>query len=419
MRKRALLVLAVLSAGLSTSSVRADLGFPDSVKLPPQIQIDPDQQLIHEDLGEAEFPADAAGTKNVTRRGIHYVRWLAYKPAAGEPAPGYYNGTEGRIYNAIQGTLSKAGWQTVSVSEDKSTFTLRLVKDGREAWLKVRMDAPQAQVNLELIESGAAAAKLELPAPGNTPEKIGDNADIPYLPPYPGSSRKGGGHADGPLDLLELGQGGEPVLVGHGVLTRSYQGPSTLSKLQFVEQYRDALTRAGWKVLYPAAGKADAASVVGHYVKNGRDIWARLVYEYGASLWYTIADVGAEDWAAKLDKDCHLPLYGVLFDFNKSTLKPESEPVLAKAADLLKSKAFAVEVQGHTDNVGTDAYNLQLSEARAASVKLWLTQHGVAADRLTSKGYGKSQPVADNGTDEGRAKNRRVELVKAGCKPAR
>jgi outer membrane protein OmpA-like peptidoglycan-associated protein len=281
------------------------------------------------------------------------------------------------------------------------------------------MDAPQAQVNLEMIESGAAAAKLELPQPAARPETIGNNADIPYLPPYPGSKSLGGGRADGPLDLLELGQGGEPVLVGHGVLTRSYQGPSTLSKIQFVEQYRDALTRAGWKVLYPAAGKTDAAALVAHYAKNGRDIWARLVYEYGASLSYTIVDVGAEDWAAKLDRDCHLPLYGVLFDFNKSVLKPESEPVLAKAADLLKAKAFGVEVQGHTDNVGGDAYNLQLSETRAASVRAWLVQHGVAADHLTSKGYGKSQPVADNGTDEGRAKNRRVELVKAGCKPSR
>ncbi|MES1244913.1 MAG: OmpA family protein [Acidobacteriota bacterium] len=415
-------VVLLAGAWLATSPARADLGFPDSVKLPPQIQVDPDQSLIQEDMAEAEFPADASGSKTVTKRGRHYARWFVYKPAAGEPAPGYYNGTEGRIYNAIQPLFARGGWQTVWTSDDKSSFSMRLAKGGMEAWAKVRMDAPQAQVFLEVIETGSAAAKLELPAPAAAPEKIGDNADIPYLPPYPGSTRKGGGRDDGPLILPELAKaGGEPAAVGQGVLSRSYQGPKTLSKLQFVADYRDALTRAGWKVLYPAtdAQAAEAGTLVAHYAKNGRDVWAHLFYEYGASLSYTIADVGAEDWAAKLDRDCRLPLYGVLFDFNKSSLKPDSEPVLAKAASLLKAKAFTVEVQGHTDNVGADAYNLQLSEARAASVKAWLVQHGVAADHLSSKGYGKTQPVADNGSDEGRAKNRRVELVKAGCKPAR
>ena len=105
------------------------------------------------------------------------------------------------------------------------------------------------------------------------------------------------------------------------------------------------------------------------------------------------------------------------FDFNKATIKPESEVVLARAAAVLKqATGFAVEVQGHTDNVGGDDYNQKLSEARAASVKQWLGSHGADAARLSSKGYGKTQPVADNGSDFGRAKNRRVELVKAGCR---
>jgi OmpA-OmpF porin, OOP family len=66
---------------------------------------------------------------------------------------------------------------------------------------------------------------------------------------------------------------------------------------------------------------------------------------------------------------------------------------------------------------GTDAYNQTLSEARAKSVMTWLTQHGVAAARMTSKGYGKTMPVADNATDEGRIKNRRVEIADPRCKP--
>ena len=120
---------------------------------------------------------------------------------------------------------------------------------------------------------------------------------------------------------------------------------------------------------------------------------------------------------AKLDKDCRLPLYGVTFDFDKATIKPESETVLTRAVSVLNEKGgFTVEVQGHIDNVGGDDYNQKLSQSRAESVKQWLSSHGTDAARLSSKGYGKMQPVAENTTDFGRAKNCRVELVKAGCK---
>ncbi len=76
---------------------------------------------------------------------------------------------------------------------------------------------------------------------------------------------------------------------------------------------------------------------------------------------------------------------------------------------------LAIEVQGHTDNVGQDAYNATLSQARAQAVLDWLAANGIAAGRLEAQGYGKSRPVADNASDAGRAMNRRVELVRAGC----
>lgn len=72
-----------------------------------------------------------------------------------------------------------------------------------------------------------------------------------------------------------------------------------------------------------------------------------------------------------------------------------------------------ISVEGHTDNVGSAASNQALSEKHAQAVVAWLTSHGVAAARLKAKGWGQSKPLADNGSDEGRGKNRRVELVKA------
>jgi outer membrane protein OmpA-like peptidoglycan-associated protein len=124
------------------------------------------------------------------------------------------------------------------------------------------------------------------------------------------------------------------------------------------------------------------------------------------------------DLGANLKKACHVALYGVLFDFNKSTLQASSDAVLQPVATMMTAdQTLKLEVQGHTDNVGDDAYNQKLSEARAKEVVLWLTQHGVATDRLVGKGYGKSKPIADNGNDEGRAKNRRVEIADPRCSP--
>lgn len=106
-------------------------------------------------------------------------------------------------------------------------------------------------------------------------------------------------------------------------------------------------------------------------------------------------------------------LPGIYFDTNSAILKLESGPALENFIQSLKANpSLHVEIQGHTDNTGAADRNLKLSGERAASVKQWLTDHGMAADRLTSEGYGASRPIADNGTIEGRAMNRRVEFRK-------
>ena len=405
----------VVGALFLAVTAHAEYGFPDAVKFPAELQLDAEQQLQHEDVAEAEFAIDTKRTL-ATKRGAHWFRWFKYVPAKGDPAPGYDNGSEGRIFKAVTGALTKAGWQLVFVEDSKSFFSMKQASGGKERWLTVKMDAPQAQVNVELVEVGDASTTVVLKPPAAKPEVLTDADDFPFLPPWPGSTRKYAGHADEPMLISIPGKAeSEAMSVGTGVASRSYQGPATLSSLQFVRDSRAALVKAGWKILYPEEKSlTEAAKVIAHYDQNGRDVWVNLFWEHGANLSYQVADVGAEDWAAKLEKDCRLPLYGVFFDFNKATLKPESESVLKKAAGLLSTKkGFAVEVQGHTDNVGGDAYNLTLSGQRAETVKAWLGKHGVEAGRLSSKGYGKTQPIADNGTDEGRAKNRRVEL--SGC----
>jgi len=107
-----------------------------------------------------------------------------------------------------------------------------------------------------------------------------------------------------------------------------------------------------------------------------------------------------------------LVLNDVNFDHDKAVLRPDSSAVLDEAAASLKEWGdIKVEVAGHTDSKSGDKYNQNLSQRRAEAVRTYLIGKGIAADHLTAKGYGESRPVADNATEEGRYKNRRVELV--------
>ena len=107
-----------------------------------------------------------------------------------------------------------------------------------------------------------------------------------------------------------------------------------------------------------------------------------------------------------------LVLRGINFDFDKYNIKPEFEPVLDEAVSTLQAKPnVRINVNGHTDSIGTVEYNLALSDRRANAVVNYLTGKGIASDRLVPQGFGKSQPIATNETAEGRAQNRRVELV--------
>jgi outer membrane protein OmpA-like peptidoglycan-associated protein len=114
----------------------------------------------------------------------------------------------------------------------------------------------------------------------------------------------------------------------------------------------------------------------------------------------------AEALKAEIDLHGRVTIY-INFDFDKAIIKPESRPIVNEVIRMMKqSPDLKLSINGYTDNVGTHEYNVKLSQARA------LAKAGIAADRLSSAGFGDSNPIDDNGKPEGRAKNRRVELVR-------
>jgi len=219
----------------------------------------------------------------------------------------------------------------------------------------------------------------------------------------------------------------------------SYQlndGATPPSGLQIMRNFENAAKKAGGTVegQYPGWCKAgyDAEQMpnMGNgcmsyaltlkFLRGGKESWVFLqASENDGSYLLTVSEreemkqeVSVNELADKLNRDGFVALY-VNFDTGKSTIRPDSAGTLDAAAGALKAAAsLRVEVAGHTDNVGAPESNLRLSQERAQAVMAALVQRGIKADRMTAKGYGQTTPVADNRSEEGRAKNRRVELVK-------
>jgi len=191
------------------------------------------------------------------------------------------------------------------------------------------------------------------------------------------------------------------------------------SGLQIVRNYQAAAARIGGKVM---DGYTDGRSTTLLVSRNGNETWAYVLPYYGGKEYHLIIverqamkqDVVADASALRdgLSQNGHVEIPGIYFDFAKPDIKPESEPALRELVKLLQGNpSLRVWVVGHTDNVGSDETNVVLSNARAAAVVNALVQRGIQVARLAPHGVGPYAPVASNATEEGRAHNRRVELV--------
>ena len=331
-------------------------------------------------------------------------------------------------------------------------------------------------VRRSLFASLAALAAVGLSLAGALAADIAGSADHPLVGRYEGSEIVAYQVTEfdevtiieAPFDYTKIPNGeGFKTIEGKSTLIY-YTLPQGRSTLEVLRNWEASLKAKGFSIVFTCAtdkgtcftsgqdeggyylgqavgGANDIPKMVDDYVHNwfgkGRYVLARLdrpegaVYvaiylgeiERGAVAVVKVAEtkemetdkiqfVKASEMEQALDAEGKIALYGILFDFDKDVIKPESKPTLDEIATLLSGKPdLKVKIVGHTDNQGTAEYNLDLSKRRAASVVAALTgQYGIAADRLTSEGMGASQPVDTNDTDAGRAKNRRVELVAQG-----
>jgi len=206
---------------------------------------------------------------------------------------------------------------------------------------------------------------------------------------------------------------GRVTSLGYSIRT----GATMASMLQIARNYENAVKKIGGKILVSDGrvieGKLEKKGGV-TYVhieahNDGRD-YQVVVVEKGEMKQDIVADAAA--LSASIAATGKAAVYGIYFDTGKSVVKPESNPSLEEITKLLKQNGgLALYVVGHTDNVGALDYNLKLSADRAEAVVKALIGRGIVASRLKGAGVGPFCPVASNRTEEGKAKNRRVELV--------
>lgn len=205
------------------------------------------------------------------------------------------------------------------------------------------------------------------------------------------------------------------------------------SRLQILKNYINATKKIGGKIIFDGDGREwgfdgglyTVFDATMKFTDKGKEIWVGLTFDNSylePDIVYVLTIVEKEemkqdvvasaDMLQALNTAGRVALY-INFDTGKDIIKPESQGVIEEVVNLLNDNPMLnLSVEGHTDNAGLPASNLRLSEMRAKAVMNALVAKGIAAKRLSSKGFGQTKPLEDNSSEDGKAKNRRVELVK-------
>lgn len=202
-------------------------------------------------------------------------------------------------------------------------------------------------------------------------------------------------------------------------------GVKMKSPFQIVKNYENAVVKNGGRLVFKNTNSSEGdIEATLYFATKEKEYWIQLtrfagngidVEAYGLNVLEIEPmkqEVVASEMFEKINKDGFIALY-INFETGKSDIKPESQPIIDQLSAMLKQNStLKISIEGHTNNVGGEIANQQLSESRAKSVMNALISKDIEVSRLKSKGWGQSKPIADNNTEEGRAKNRRVEISK-------
>lgn len=199
------------------------------------------------------------------------------------------------------------------------------------------------------------------------------------------------------------------------------------SHFQILKNYENAILSKGGEKIYTATKSDDEGFRGATYrMKSGNDLYWLVISDMDgneggtcpAYMVYIIKmegmqqEIAANEMFEKINSGNALSLY-INFETGKSIIKSESQNIVDELYQMMKdNQVLKISIEGHTDNVGDKASNQSLSENRAASLKAALVKKGISTDRIKTVGFGQDKPVADNSTEDGKAKNRRVEIKK-------
>jgi outer membrane protein OmpA-like peptidoglycan-associated protein len=292
--------------------------------------------------------------------------------------------------------------------DQRDYIVAHLTKDGKEYWINVGASRDDGYTVREVIVEPFKYTLL--PPSGNDYRLLG------HMPGFTAETptKKNYDEYSFPTEDGSVAVRGALYIVGYQEPAKKPEREITAHEI--LENYRQALNALHAETLRDLGSNMN--NITARFDDQGKIVWifvdaGRVVAVEEKPFQSTLKPPTADDMKDKLDKEGHIALY-VNFDFAKATLKPDAQTTIDQIVELLKRNPdLKVSIDGHTDSVGGHDYNVKLSQDRAASVVAAITAAGIDAGRLTSAGYGPDKPIAPNDTDAGRAKNRRVELVKA------
>src|SRR5436190_6592389 len=215
--------------------------FPAYFSMPPAISVVDPNRNVDESYGEALMPF---GENDNLKRGHHVSTRLAF----GGVTLSDDNSWRPKVWNPIRRALTAGGWVVKDYQDTNPPMaTLQYQKAGVDAWVRLQLFAPDT-IEADFIEVKAFTPTLTFPAPAAKPETVAENAPFPYLPPLPGAHRGSVDPDNGPLYVTFKGEE-QPTMVTTDSVRKNYNDINGVSNLQFILEYRSALTKAGWQVV--------------------------------------------------------------------------------------------------------------------------------------------------------------------------